>query len=92
MEAITTVINLLVAGGPTAIIAILALVVAYLVWEHYKMLKMIEKYQQIVSDNRNQYTDSIIEIIDRYHNGNMELAQALNEIKVVLATLQKTIL
>ena len=92
MEAFTTVLTLLTAGGPTAIIVILALVVAYLVWEHYKMIKMIEKYQQIISDNRNQYHDSIIEIIDRYHNGNIELIQALNEIKVVLATQQKTII
>lgn len=92
MEAFTTVLNLIVAGGPTAIIVILVIVVAYLIWEHFKMLKLIEKYQQILNDNRTQYTDSIIEIIDRYHNGNIELIQALNEIKVVLATLQKTIL
>ena len=80
---------MITSGGPTAIIAILCLVVGYLVWERFRLMKVLNRYQQLLNDNRSQYADSIVEIIDRYHSGNVELIQALNEIKIVLATMQK---
>ena len=33
---------------------------------------------------------SITEIVDRYHQGNLDLVQALNEIKIVLTTIQNS--
>lgn len=89
MEAVTTVISLITAGGPTAIIVILCLVIGYLVWERTKLMKLLQRYQTLLNDNRSQYADSIVEIINRYHSGNVELIQALNEIRIVLATMQK---
>jgi len=91
MEAIASIISILSAGGSAAVIVILALIVAYFTWEHVRMLRTIDKYQQMITNNRDQYTDSIIEIVDRYHKGNIEMIQALNEIKVVLAALHKSI-
>jgi predicted PurR-regulated permease PerM len=91
MEAIASIIGILSAGGSAAVIVILALIVVYFTWEHIRMLRTIDKYQQMITNNRDQYTDSIIEIVDRYHKGNIEMIQALNEIKVVLAALHKSI-
>ena len=91
MEAIASIISILSAGGSAAVIVILALIVVYFTWEHVRMLRTIDKYQQMITNNRDQYTDSIIEIVDRYHKGNIEMIQALNEIKVVLAALHKSI-
>lgn len=89
MESVASVISLITAGGPTAIIAILCIVIGYLVWERTKLMKLLQRYQTLLNDNRSQYADSIVEIINRYHSGNVELIQALNEIKIVLATMQK---
>lgn len=89
MESVTTVIAMIAGGGPTAVIAILCLVVGYLVWERMRLMKLLQRYQNLVADNRSQYAESIIEIINRYHSGNKELVQALNEIKIVLATMHK---
>ena len=90
MELIQTLWQVIIAGGPPAIISLLFAAVVYLAWERQKLAKGIERYQKLLLDNRDQYSDSIMEIIDRYHKGNIELIQALNEIKTVLATMQKT--
>lgn len=92
MEAVLSIWNVVVAGGPTAIIAILFVIVVYLGYERYLTNKLIANYQKIIEENRSHYSDSIVELIDRYHDGNVELMKALNEIKLVLATMQKTIL
>lgn len=54
------------------------------------MLTLIERYKESLDENHKHYSDSIERILDRYHNGNIELVQALNEIKVVLATVHKS--
>lgn len=92
MEAILAFWGAISAGGPTAIIAILFGAVVYLGYERFRLIKAIHQYQQMVNDNRIRYGDSLIELIDRYHDGNVELMKTLNEIRVVLATMQKTIL
>lgn len=79
-------------GGQTAIVAILLSTVAYLVWERLKLFKIIRQYQKILNENRTQYGESLVNIVDKYHTGNVEMIKALNEIKIVLATMNKTIL
>lgn len=89
MEGIASLIATIANGGPTGIIALLGVAVIYLVWERVRLYKLIDKYRETIHENRNQYSNSIINVINQYHEGNKELIKALDEIKIVLITLQK---
>lgn len=91
MEIITSLWMLIVSGSPASVLAILISAVIYLLWERQKLTSAIQQYQQKLDESRDHYTESIEQILERYHSGNIELIQALNEIKVVLATMQKSI-
>lgn len=90
MEILQSLWNLVIAGGPGAVTGLLFAGCVYLVWERQKLLETINNYQKIVKEDQDQHTEAIIKIIDKYHQGNVELIQALSEIKIVLATMQKT--
>jgi len=67
------VLHLLFGGGPQAIIAILVIAVAALVFERQRLIKEISR-----KDER------IEKIVDDYHNGNLTLSEALYSLKLVL--------
>ena len=92
MELLNSVLELIASGTSGAIIALLMCAVGYLIWERQKMLTLIEQYKISLDENHRHYSDSIERILDRYHKGNIELVQALHEIKIVLATVNKTML
>ena len=88
MEFATAVLNFVTQGGHAAIIAILFGVVAVLIWDRRSLTKVIADTTQKVYDAKDSETKSIKDIVDRYHKGNLDLVQALNEIKIVLVTIQ----
>lgn len=88
MDFAHTVLEFLSHGGASAVIGILAAVVALLVWDRKILVKDLNETTQKVYDAKDSETKSIKEIIDRYHQGNLDLVQALNEIKIVLVTIQ----
>jgi hypothetical protein len=88
MDFAHTVLQFLSQGGAAAVIGILAAAVALLVWERKTLVKELNDTTQKVYDAKDSETKSIKEIIDRYHQGNLDLVQALNEIKIVLVTIQ----
>lgn len=90
MEIIQSLWTLVVAGGPGALSGVLFAGIVYLLWERQKLIDIITNYQKIVKQDRDQHAEAIVKIVDRYHQGNVELIQALNEIRLVLATMQKT--
>lgn len=63
----------LLAGGPTAIIAVLVMAIIMLVMERRRLLKKLDKNEE-----------KIDKIIDDYYKGNMTLSEALNSLKLVL--------
>lgn len=63
----------LLSGGPTAIIAVLLLIIFGLFIERKRLLKEIEKKD-----------DKLDKIIDDYYKGNMTISQAFNSLKEVL--------
>lgn len=83
--------SVIIEGGPAAIVAILFSTIVYLVWERIRLFRIIKRYQKLLDDNREQYGDSLVNIVDKYHTGNVEIIKALNEIKIVLATMNKSI-
>jgi len=88
MDFATTVLKFLAAGGEVAVIALLFIAVGVLIWDRKTLVKSLNDTTQLVYDAKDSETKSIKEIVDRYHKGNLDLVQALNEIKMVLITIQ----
>lgn len=63
----------LFAGGPGAIIAILVIAVAALIYDRKRLLAEVTKKDE-----------KLDRIIDDYYRGNMTLSEALNSLKLVL--------
>lgn len=90
MDFAHTILEYLTGGGPAAIVALLFAAIAVLVWDRKVLAKELSDTHQKVYDAKDSETKSIKEIVDKYHKGNLDLVQALNEIKIVLVTIQNT--
>lgn len=90
MDFAHTVLQFLSQGGSAAVIGILAAAIVFLVWDRKTIAKDLSDSIQKVYDAKDSETKSIKEIVDKYHKGNLDLVQALNEIRVVLVTIQNT--
>jgi hypothetical protein len=64
-------------GGPTAIIAVLVIVILALWFERKRLLGEVERKEE-----------KIDKIIDDYAKGNVTLSEALNSLKFVLAEIK----
>lgn len=90
MEFAKIFLEFIAQGGHAAVIVLLVGVILALLWERRVLAKIITDTTQRVYDAKDNEVKSIREIIDRYHKGNLDLVQALNEIKIVLVTLQNS--
>jgi len=88
MDFANTFLQFIAQGGGAAVIALLFGVVSLLIWDRKRLSKDLYDTTQKVYEAKDSETESIKEIVDRYHQGNLDLVQALNEIKVVLVTIQ----
>lgn len=91
MELINKIFELIASGSGQALNAFLFGAVVYLLWERRETQKMMESTNQRMSESREQYLQSIERILDKYHEGNLEMVQALHEIQVVLSAMQKSL-
>lgn len=93
MEGILkSLIPILVDGGSSAVIAVLILVIGFLVWDRVQLLKRLSESLKQTLDAKEAEKQVILEIIEKYHQGNLTMVQAINEIKVVLAAIQGRLL
>jgi hypothetical protein len=93
MEAVIQQILSFIFTDPTqgGMLAILLLACAGLIWwlirkdKEYKtdMKELIDQFQKQHDDNRKDLT----EIIEKYQEGQISVIQAINEIKILLATI-----
>lgn len=90
MDFASIFLHFIAQGGGAAVIALLFGVVGLLIWDRKHLTKQIEDTTQKVYEAKDSETKSIKEIVDRYHQGSLDLVQALNEIKVVLTAIQNT--
>jgi hypothetical protein len=90
MDFAQLVLQVISNGGTAAVIAILFAAIVVLVWDRKTLVKELNDTTQKVYDAKDSETKSIKEIVDRYHTGNLNLVQALNEIKVVLTSIQNS--
>lgn len=88
---VVQLIKAILSGGPVAIIAILVAMIAYLIWEKRATQKSnkeaLEKMAQAFAEKVKEERGDLIDIIDRYQEGHINLLQAINEIKVLIATI-----
>lgn len=93
MEGILKVlIPLITEGGASAVIALLMAVVGFLVWDRIQLLKRLSESLKQTLDAKEAEKQVILEIIEKYHQGNLTMVQAINDIKVVLAAIQGRLL
>ena len=90
MDIANTLLNLLTQGGAGAIIAILFAMVVFLFIDRKALMKELNDTTQKVYDAKDSETQSIKEIVDKYYQGNLDLIQALNEIRIVLVSIQSS--
>lgn len=84
----TTILQLISQGGSAAVISLLFTIVVVLLWDRKTLVKELNDSIQKVYEAKDSETKSIKSIVDRYHQGSLDLIQALNEIKIVLVTIQ----
>jgi hypothetical protein len=90
MEFAQVILQYLTSGGAGAVIALLFGVIIILIMDRRNISKTLDSTIQRVYDAKDSETKSITEIVNRYHQGNLDLVQALNEIKIVLTTIQNS--
>lgn len=74
-------------GGIASIMAVLIGAVGVLLWERVRLLNRIEELTIQIIDSKKEEVESIREIIDMYHQGNINLVTTLTGIKGVLANI-----
>ena len=90
MEFAQIILQYLTSGGAGAVIALLFAGIVILVIDRRNISKTLDSTIQRVYDAKDSETKSITEIVNRYHQGNLNLVQALNEIKIVLTAIQNS--
>lgn len=90
MDFAQLILQYLTSGGAGAVIALLFAGIVILVIDRRNISKTLDSTIQRVYDAKDSETKSITEIVNRYHQGNLDLVQALNEIKIVLSTIQNS--
>ena len=69
------------AGGPSAVISLLLLFIGYLIWDRVKLVKSMK-------ESSTDYKKSLEVVLEKYHQGQIGLIEAFNEIKLILAKLE----
>lgn len=91
MELVTELWSLVVTGAPNALNAVLLGAILYLLWEKREVRKIMNEQNETIKELHTDYVNSITKMIERYHQGNLDLITMLKEIRVVLSTMQKHI-
>ena len=88
MDFANQVLGVITQGGYVAVITLLFAAIVVLIWDRMSLIRDIQLTIQRVYDAKDSETRSIKEIVDKYHQGNLDLVEALNEIKLVLVSIQ----
>ena len=88
MDFANQVLGVITQGGYVAVVTLLFAAIVVLIWDRMSLIRDIQLTIQRVYDAKDSETRSIKEIVDKYHQGNLDLVEALNEIKLVLVSIQ----
>lgn len=90
-ELISTFFTTLLANEAGTLLAFLLMVIGYLLWEKKEVRGILTKQTEMINDLNRNYNKSINDIIVKYHDGQIDMVKALNEIKVVLSSMERKI-
>lgn len=90
-ELISTFFTTLLANEAGTLLAFLLMVIGYLLWEKKEVRGILTKQTDMINDLNRNYNKSINDIIVKYHDGQIDMVKALNEIKVVLSSMERKI-
>jgi hypothetical protein len=76
-DMLQKIMDAVLGGGPTAVIAILIAIVGFLVWDRKRLTTALETKDK-----------KIDQIVDDYHKGNITLVEALNSLKMVMVEIK----
>lgn len=86
MSIVVTIIDLLKSGNSTIVLLLVLIALcAYFGWERFQMQKQLN--EKILADRQ-----MLLDVIDKYREGQMDVVEALNELRVVLARIEGKIL
>jgi uncharacterized protein YbgA (DUF1722 family) len=95
MEDIAAIIKIIMGGGLQGVIALLMALVAYLVWDRRNSQKInaetLKQLSETLSEKFEHDKAQLIKIIDQYHQGQLTIAQAMNELKLLLSNINSRI-
>lgn len=89
MNFLDHILQFIMQGGQTSTIAIMFIAIVGLIYDRVKMIKTMNDMTEKLSTIKDKERETVNAIIERYHQGNLNLIGALNEIKIVLLTLQQ---
>lgn len=78
---ISRVLDGIAHGGPEAIIIMLICIIAFLVWDRLSLIKNIK-------ENSTIYREDINTVVHKYQEGQLNVIQALNEIRFILIKIE----
>lgn len=90
-ELIGTFFTTLLANESGTLLAFLFIAIGYLLWEKKETKSVLIKQNDTINELNTNYNKSINDIILKYHNGQINIVNALNEIKVVLTSMERKI-
>lgn len=91
MDILKLFVEYLTQGGSAAIIVLLIGFLGFLVWDRKDLVKIVAETTQKVYDAKDAEKKVILEIVDKYYQGNTTVGQTLSEIKMVLQIIQSKI-
>ena len=90
VNSVLKLLEAIAGGGSGALIMLLGIVIAVLIWERKQLLKTVSETTILVYNAKDKETQSIKEIIEKYNQGQLTVVQTLNEIKLVLVAIQSS--
>jgi hypothetical protein len=80
-KILITLVDAIIVGGPLAIISLLLLFIVFLVWDRTNLIKSKDMAST-------EYKKDLQVVLDKYYQGHINLIDAFNELKVILAKLE----
>ncbi len=91
MDNILLILSHIMDGGLDAIIAILSAAIGFLLWDRYNVQKknseVLKEIATTLAERFDKDKEQLISIINQYHRGHITIMQAINDIKLLLTTI-----
>ena len=88
----------IVGGTNSSLVSVLLLIVGYLAWHSYNTNKehredvkeykeVVSKLQTMIADKNGEEREMLLSIIEKYHQSQISIREAISEVKAVLTTI-----